>query len=183
MKKGKPKPKPVISALAYDGGKPFVSGVELDSGTQYTVTATVNSYTASIVWKRDGNIMKTDSTAPFDYTWTPTSLGAHTFEVIPYSGVNASGTVGPSTIINWNVVEPQPILTTALVSWTQIANAQGYRVFWGTVSRQYSYNQDVLDTLQYRVPELVRGKTYYFSAKSFNSNQVSPFGNEVEYVP
>lgn len=77
----------------------------------------------------------------------------------------------------------KPQLTTALVSWTQIANATGYRVMWGTVARQYSYVQDVGNNLSYRVPNLKKGATYYFSAKSYNRTQTSPFGNEVRYVP
>lgn len=77
----------------------------------------------------------------------------------------------------------KPKLTTALVSWHQIANATGYRVLWGTVSRQYSYVQDVGNNLQYRVPNLHRGTTYYFSAKSYNPTSLSPLGNEVRYVP
>jgi len=77
----------------------------------------------------------------------------------------------------------KPRVTTALVSWHQVANATGYRVMWGTTSRQYSYVQDVGNNLSYRVPQLHRGTTYYFSAKSYSPNQLSPFGNEVRYVP
>ncbi len=174
---------PKITALTYNNGKPFVSGIEVPSGGTYTITAQVNNATRSIIWKRDGN-PQTDSTAPYNFVWKPTVLGAHTFVVRPYARTNGGGNAGVAITVNCSVVPPAPPpLTSALVSWTQVANGTGYRVFWGTVSQQYSYVQDVGNNLEYRVPDLKRGTTYYFSAKTYNATQLSDFAKEVAYVP
>ncbi len=75
--------------------------------------------------------------------------------------------------------KPTPIvIKPAFATWKQIATATGYKIFWGTTSRIYSYSQDVGTNLQYQVPNLAQGKTYYFSGKSYNASQTSPYGNE-----
>lgn len=75
----------------------------------------------------------------------------------------------------------KPRVKTALVSWTQIATATGYKVFWGTRSKLYTYSQDVGNQLSYRVGNLISGTTYYFSAKSYKTGQESTYGNEVAH--
>ena len=62
---------PALSGLTYNGGTPFVNGTNLISGRSYTITAHANATTQSVVFKRDGAIVKTDSATPFDFTWTP----------------------------------------------------------------------------------------------------------------
>jgi hypothetical protein len=75
-------------------------------------------------------------------------------------------------------------LTSALVRIiTQISGAKGYKLFWGTQSRRYTSKQDIGAQTSYRVPGLIKGVTYYFSAKSYNDSVTSNFGNEVKYVP
>ncbi len=176
---------PKITALTYNNGKPFVSGIEVAVGGVYTITAQVNTATRSVKWLRDGN-PQTDNAAPFQFVWNPGTLGPHTFVVRPYARSNAGGNSGPAITVNCTVIKavpPPPLTTTALVSWTQVANGTGYRVMWGTVSQQYSYVQDVGNNLEYRVPDLKRGTTYYFSAKTYNATQLSDFAKEVAYVP
>lgn len=75
----------------------------------------------------------------------------------------------------------KPKLQTATVTWQQIANATGYKLFWGTRSKVYTYSQNVGNQLNYRVGNLVGGTTYYFSAKSYNASQESGYGNEVAH--
>lgn len=77
----------------------------------------------------------------------------------------------------------KPRVKGATVTWTQVATAQGYKLFWGTRSKVYSYSQDVGNQLNYRVGNLISGTTYYFSAKSYNANQESIFGNEATFRP
>jgi len=71
----------------------------------------------------------------------------------------------------------------AIVSWTQVANAKGYKVFWGTASRSYSNVQDVGSQLNFRVKGLRRGKNYYFAGQSYNDKVTSPYSTEVIYTP
>lgn len=83
-----------------------------------------------------------------------------------------------------NAKKGKPIkIKSALVSWTQIANATGYKLFWGTRSRVYGYSQDVGNQTNYRVGNLIGGTTYYFSAKSYNATDLTGFGNEATFRP
>lgn len=75
-------------------------------------------------------------------------------------------------------MRPSLRTTSALVTITKAARAAGYKVYWGVASRTYSANKDVGNTLSYRVPNLARNRTYYFSARAYNSTGVGPFGNE-----
>src|SRR5204863_8527300 len=68
---------PALSGLTYNGGTPFVNGTNLISGRSYTITAHANATTQSVVFKKDGNIVKTDSATPFDYAYTPSGIGPH----------------------------------------------------------------------------------------------------------
>jgi len=71
----------------------------------------------------------------------------------------------------------------ATVSWTQVTNAKGYKVFWGTTSRNYSNVQDVGSQLNFRVKGLRRGAKYYFAGQSYNDTAASPYSTEVIYTP
>ena len=82
---------PALSGLTYNGGTPFVNGTNLIAGTSYTITAQANANTRSVVFTRDGSTVKTDSAAPFDFTWTPTGLGNHTFTATPWSSTGRNG--------------------------------------------------------------------------------------------
>lgn len=77
----------------------------------------------------------------------------------------------------------KPKVKSALVSWTQIADATGYKLFWGTRSKVYTYSQDVGNQTSYRVGNLIGGTNYYFSAKSYNATELTGFGNEASFRP
>jgi hypothetical protein len=96
-----PTPTPALSGLTYSGG-----------GTSYTATAQANASTRSVVFKRDGVGVKTDSATPFDSTWTPTAIGTHTLVATPWSLIGGTGTSGAPITVNFNVVEaPRPAPT------------------------------------------------------------------------
>ena len=97
-------PTPALSGLTYNGGTPFVNGTNLTQGQSYTITAQANTSTKSVVFRRDGSTVKTDSAAPFDFTWTPTVVGSHTYVITPWSLTGADGTKGASITVNFNVV-------------------------------------------------------------------------------
>ena len=81
-----------------------MDGTHLTNGQQYTVVAQADTNTKSVVFKRDGTIVKTDSSAPFEFTWTPTSLGTHTFAATPWSSTGGKGTGGSAITITFVVV-------------------------------------------------------------------------------
>src|SRR5207248_459889 len=112
-----PTPTLALSGLTYNGGTPFVNGTNLISGTSYTVTAQANASTRSVVFKRDGSTVKTDSTTPFDVTLTPTALGNHTLAATPWSSTNGTGISGASITVSYTVLRasstPTPTPTAA----------------------------------------------------------------------
>src|SRR5204862_5795100 len=101
---------PGLSGLTYNGGA-FVNGTNLTYGQRYTVTAQANSSTQSVVFSRDGGVVKTDSASPFDFTWTPTSAGTHTFVATPWSSTAGKGSQGASITASFKVVKASPTPT------------------------------------------------------------------------
>jgi hypothetical protein len=100
-----------LSGLTYNGGTPFVNGTNLISGTSYTITAQANANTRSVVFTKDGSTVKQDSAAPFDFTWTPTQLGNHTFAATPWSSTGGTGISGASITVSFTVVRASPTPT------------------------------------------------------------------------
>ena len=59
----------------------------------------------------------------------------------------------------------------------------GYKVYWGTVSRNYSWYADTAAQTNYTVPSLTPGATYYIAATAYDgSRNESGFSNEVTYT-
>src|SRR5437667_2468765 len=85
-----------------------VNITNLTYGQSYTVTAQANTNTQSVVFSRDGAVVNTDSASPFDFTWTPTSVGTHTFAATPWSSTAGKGSSGASITVTFNVVKASP---------------------------------------------------------------------------
>ena len=117
---------PALSGLTYNGGTPFVNGTNLISGRSYTITAHANAATQSVVFKKDGTIVKTDSATPFDFTWTPGTIGTHTFVATPWSSTGGAGSSGASITVSFNVVAASPTPTPTLNASIERINLQ-----WG----------------------------------------------------
>ena len=71
----------------------------------------------------------------------------------------------------------------AQVTVTWEANTEphlaGYRVYYGTASRDYDWSIDVGKATTYTVPNLANGVTYYFASKAYTtSKQESPYSAE-----
>jgi len=118
-----PTPTPALSGLTYNGGTPFVNGTNLIQGTIYTVTAHANTNTQSVVFNKDGVIVKTDSATPFDFTWTPNARGTHTFIATPWSSIGGTGTSGASITVNFTVVAAASPTSTPTPTPTPTATA------------------------------------------------------------
>src|SRR5205809_5910186 len=102
---------PALSGLTYNGGIAFFNGILLTQGTSYTITAQAITSTQSVVFKRDGVVVKTDSATPLDFTFTPTSIGTHYFVATPWSSTGGTGSSGASITVTFNVVAPSPTPT------------------------------------------------------------------------
>lgn len=76
---------------------------------------------------------------------------------------------------------PPAAASSATLQWSSPGDPriQGYRVYYGTQSGQYSQNKGSglsTTTTRYTVNNLIVGRTYYFAVTSFDSA-----GNESDY--
>lgn len=61
-------------------------------------------------------------------------------------------------------------------------NATGYKLYRGTVSRQYSVVSVLGNQTRYTVNDLVEGRTYYFTVSAINAYGESGHSNELKYT-
>ena len=97
----------------------FTSGYSYDLKNSLAVRANAVSGVASVVFKFDGAVIRTENSAPYDVAgdvnaavtaWKP-AVGAHTLVATPYSASNGSGTAGTPITVNFNVVDTTPTPT------------------------------------------------------------------------
>ena len=63
---------------------------------------------------------------------------------------------------------------------TPLTDLAGYRIYYGTVSGNYTHMIDAGNVRTYTVPNLTDGRTYYFVATAYNSALFeSSYSNEV----
>ena len=92
-------------------GMPFVDGSTLVAGAPVTVQAICTAPTSSVVFSKDGVLMKSDVTDPYSFTWSPV-VGAHIMAARPWNG----STSGPAVLIHFNVIyAPTPTPTATVV--------------------------------------------------------------------
>jgi hypothetical protein len=106
----KPTPTPAgVLKLTYDNGKVLFNGTQIIQGTTHLLTAQGNTSTHTIVFKRDGAIVQTDTSIPFNWSWKPTVIGFHTVTIVPK---NSSGVAGVSYTVDVQVIaRPTPTPT------------------------------------------------------------------------
>jgi len=67
-----------------------------------------------------------------------------------------------------------------------IENVTGYRIYYGSASRLYSGSKDVGNVtsyeLEYIIPTLEEGKTYYLAATAYSDSAESDYSAEVVYT-
>jgi hypothetical protein len=113
--------------------------------------------------------------------------------------LNTIGTTQKSH--NFSKVRPLSIVAVITISllafWCNIGNAAqvtlawdaatdtglaGYKIYYGTQTKQYSYYIDAGNLTAIIVPDLTAGQTYYFAATAYNSDGTeSDYSNEVIY--
>ncbi|MES2661367.1 MAG: Ig-like domain-containing protein [Verrucomicrobiota bacterium] len=82
-------------------------------------------------------------------------------------------------------VMPGPSTLTISLAWTPVpeTNIQGYRVFVGTASNQYSQQFDAGNSAAFSVPGLVSGETYYFAVKAIGRTGIEGERSDELVVP
>ena len=70
------------------------------------------------------------------------------------------------------------------VAWDpETSPVTGYKVYWGTASRSYSWVANAGAQSSYPVPGLNQGTTYYFAATAYDATGTqSGYSNEVAYT-
>ncbi len=99
------------------------------------------------------------------YTTSVSITGAGTTKTIPVTMRVGSSSSTASVTLTWSPNNEADLL--------------GYKVYYGTTSRNYSTNIDVGNTTSYTVNGLPTGATYYFAIKAVdNAGNLSGFSNE-----
>ncbi len=76
--------------------------------------------------------------------------------------------------------------TTVTLAWDPVSDSRlaGYKIHYGTVSKNYTVTQDVGNVTQYTVLNLTEGTTYYFVVSAYGrSDETSGYSNEVSSTP
>ena len=68
------------------------------------------------------------------------------------------------------------------LAWNPVAGATGYKLYYGTASRNYSSNVDAKNVTSYTVAGLTNGASYYFAVQAYNATATSGYSNEVSAV-
>jgi hypothetical protein len=68
------------------------------------------------------------------------------------------------------------------LAWNASNGAAGYKIYYGTVSKNYTSFVDVKNNLTYTFPDLPDGNTYYFVATAYDTSRLeSNYSAEVSY--
>lgn len=70
----------------------------------------------------------------------------------------------------------------ALLNWNPTTGALGYKIYYGTVSHQYSQMLDVGNVTSYTLLNLTDGSTYYFALTAYDGSTESGLSTEVSQV-
>jgi hypothetical protein len=67
------------------------------------------------------------------------------------------------------------------LSWMAVPEPSvlGYKIYWGTVSRQYDSHVDVGSNVEYTVSGLQPGTAYFFAVSAYNAGGESGLSDEV----
>jgi hypothetical protein len=71
------------------------------------------------------------------------------------------------------------------VSWNANleADLKGYKVHWGTSTRNYTNHSDIIISTDYNVTDLTPGNIYYFAVTALDTaNNESAYSDEVNYT-
>jgi len=101
------------------------------------------------------------------------------------SRVRSLGTIAIMVAMLISGLVPSSFAAQANLAWdaSPSPGVAGYKLLYGTSSRNYTQSLDVGNTTSYTVTGLDEGKKYYFAAAAYNSASVqSGYSNEVAYT-
>lgn len=68
------------------------------------------------------------------------------------------------------------------LAWNAATNSTGYKVHYGTQSKNYPSAVDAGSQTNYTLTNLTAGQTYYMAATAYNSSGESTYSNEITYT-
>jgi hypothetical protein len=150
---------------------------EILEGNAMTVTASVPPEvgTVNYVWFVNGELIERGAssiTVGSDLT-----VGYYRLDV---TATTLDGSRAGSTLHNFTVIESKQVTLT----WdpNPEPDLDGYKIYYGETSGNYTNVIDVGNTETCTVNGLVPGETYYFSATAYRAGLESDFSNELPYT-
>lgn len=79
---------------------------------------------------------------------------------------------------------PTAFAATITLEWDPASgDVKGYKVYYGTSSNDYEYNEDVGNFTSCTISSLTEGETYYFSATAYDSENIEgSFAKEISHT-
>jgi hypothetical protein len=68
------------------------------------------------------------------------------------------------------------------LAWNASAGATGYRLFYGTASRNYTALVNTKAARSYTLYGLTAGRRYYFAVRAYNASKVSAYSTEISTI-
>ncbi len=125
------------------------------------------------------NLLGSDSSAPFSFTWANVPVGSFTLTA---RATDNSGATATSEAINVTV-SPAPVASASIqLAWDPSSSPDvvAYRVHVGTTPGGYSRSIRVGNVTSYTVTELEPGETYHFAVTAISWNELeSDYSNPV----
>ena len=152
---------------------------EFGVGGFMTVEASVPPETGNVtyVWYINGDALATGAS----YT-TPSDLivGVYRLDVISFT---ADGSRAGSATVTFNILNLAPVDVTLEWDPNTEPDLDGYNIYWGYASGDYTFSADAGNQTTYTVTGLIPGMTYYYAATAYDTEGLeSDFSDEVVYT-
>jgi hypothetical protein len=86
--------------------------------------------------------------------------------------------------LSLNLILPRPARAAQVtLTWDAVSDSslRGYKIYYGTASKNYTTSIDVKNVTSYTITGLGDGTTYYFAVTAYSSTAQSAFSGEVSY--
>lgn len=111
--------------------------------------------------------------------FTPTLPGDYTIRLVVTDG---NGQASEPDDVMIHVLSPSQATQVVLAWDAGDQGVEGYRIYYGTSSRDYRYVKDAAKATGYTVSGLAEGVRYYFAVTAYGGGAESDFSNEVSFI-
>lgn len=167
------------------------NGAAFAEPASITITATAvdsDGTVASVAFYENGNLLGTDTSAPFSFSWNGVAAGSYTLVAVATDNLGAQAQSAPVTItVNPPSIPAAPSGLSAVplakrkiqLTWTDnSANESGFKIERSTDSVTWSQIATVgANTTSYTNNGLKNGVTYYYRVRAYNASGDSGYSN------